>query len=67
MLHDIGVFILIVLFVLLMIGAAVGGWNEGVEEARLKEEKHRLEEQAKENQELINKALKHYAETNGVK
>jgi hypothetical protein len=60
MLHDIGVFILVVLFILLCIGSAVNGWDEGVEEAKLKE-------QEKETQELMNKALKHYTETKGIR
>ena len=60
MMHDIGVFFGVIFVLLLLVGAAVGGWNEGVEESRVKDMEN-------ENRELINKALKHYAETKGAK
>ena len=59
MMHAIGEFFLFVFVLLLIVGAAVNGWNEGVEESRVKD-------MEKENRELINKALKHYAETKVV-
>jgi hypothetical protein len=60
MMHDIGVFFGIVFVLLLFVGAAVHGWNYGAEKAR-------IQDMENENRELINKALKHYAETKGIK
>ena len=66
MMHDIGVFFGIVFVLLLFVGAAVNGWNEGAEKARVKDMEARVKDMEKENRELINKALKHYAETKGI-
>jgi len=51
-------------FVIVLIIVVIAGIASGIEQFNQEE---KIKQEEAENRELINKALKHYAETNGVK
>ena len=62
----VGLFVIIIL-ISMFIGAWEDAKSELEMEEKIREHEQAVEEQEAENRELINKALKHYAETKGIK
>ena len=62
-----GVIFAIIILIAMFISAWEGATRELEMEEKIREREQVIEEQEAENRELINKALKHYAETKGIK
>ena len=68
---QLNIFFGVLFAIIILIAMCANAWEDTTRELEM-EEKNRereqlIEEQEAENRELINKALKHYAETKGIK
>jgi cell division protein FtsL len=57
----------IIIFIAMIISAWESVTRELEMEEKIREHEQKVEQEEAENRELINKALKHYAETKGIK